>query len=59
MSHEGNTQLLESYRETFEESVMTENWDLARALIGDMRDAGFGEQATVLERELVAKQNAV
>lgn len=59
MSHDGNTQLLESYRETFEESVMTENWDLARALIGDMRDAGFGEQATVLERKLVAKQNAV
>lgn len=57
MSHDGNTQVLEAYQDTFNESVSVENWAMARAVIGDLRDEGFSEQAEVLERALVEAQN--
>lgn len=57
MSLVENEAWLEAAKETFEESVELNNWDLARAVIGDVRDAGFHGSANVLETELIQAQN--
>lgn len=52
-----NERILESYKETFEEAVSVENWAMARAVIEDLQQEGFGEAAAVLEEELTKVQN--
>lgn len=52
-----NERILESYKETFEEAVSVENWAMARAVIEDLTQEGFGEAAAVLEEELTKVQN--
>lgn len=59
MSTNENTVWLESAQETFEDAVDTENWALARAVIGDLKENNFTNEAIVLERELVTRQNEI
>lgn len=52
-----NADILQEYRENFEQAVIEGNFGLARDVIGDLRDAGFPGAARTLEKELVKVQN--
>ena len=57
MSTMENDLWLEEAQENFEEAVTEGNWELALAIVQDVRSVGFGPQADVLAKELVEKQN--
>lgn len=52
-----NDEWLEAAKEHFEQAVVEENWNLAQSIIEDVRSEGFADSATVLARELTAKQH--
>lgn len=57
MSIPHHEEIFQSYKDTFEEAVETENWTMARAVIADLQAEGFPEQAAVLEEALKEAQN--
>lgn len=57
MSNQYSEQWLEDAKLSFEEAVVTENWALARSVIEDLQENGFGSQAITLEVALQEKQN--
>lgn len=57
MSNKYNDQWLEDAQSNFEAAVIEENWDMARAIIADLRENGFSKEAITLEVELVQVQN--
>jgi hypothetical protein len=52
MSDKYNDVWLEDANMHFEEAIETEQWAMARAVIGDLKEGGFADSAVVLERRL-------
>ena len=59
MSTRQNDEWLEAAQDDFEAAVLEENWSIAHAIIGGLREAGFDSEARVLEKELAEKLNEV
>lgn len=57
MSNKETEKWLLDAQQHFEQAVVEENWNLAQSIIEDVRSEGFADSATVLARELTAKQH--
>lgn len=52
MSDQYNDTWLEAAKQNFEAAADDGNWDMARAVIEDLKEQGFEKEAVVLERNL-------
>ena len=56
MSNLQNERWLENAKENFEEAFSQRNWDFCRAVVEDIKEAGFEKEALVLFRQLGLEQ---